>query len=218
MSTLNTAVNNCLQAMKESSDFADKATTNAIHELLSCIISSPKQLVNYPNEENLSLVLSSIMASTYPSQHPIHEGLNVRNVVFVCAYYLYMHQLDTGYFYDRNWPAFILLMHLSRNEFAKFSVEMNPFAPEKVQHLMNQEVDSNRAINVAKGVELNMMLAAKRSGFLTYDIEPWFEELYDEYDELFPDKDPFRSAAIPLYQCISNYIKEDDLTFVKMVK
>lgn len=218
MDTLNTAISNCLQAMKESSDFSDRATTDAIHELLSCIISSPKQLINNPKEENLSLVMSSIMTSSYPSLYPTLDGLNVRNVVFVCAYYLYMHQLDTGYFYDRNWPAFILLMHLGRQEFAKFSVEMNPFAPEKIQRLMNQNVDSSRALNVAKGVELNMMLAAKKSGFLTSDIEPWFEELYEEYDELLADKDPFRSAAIPLYQCISNYLKEDDLTFVKMVR
>lgn len=218
MNTLNTAINNCLQAMKESSDFSDRATTDAIHELLSCIISNPKQLINNPKEENLSLVMSSIMTSSYPSLYPTLDGLDVRNVVFVCAYYLYMHQLDIGYFYDRNWPAFILLMHLGRQEFAKFSVEMNPFAPEKIQRLMNKDVDSNRALNVAKGVELNMMLAAKKSGFLTSDLEPWFEELYDEYDELLADKDPFRSAAIPLYQCISNYLKEDDLTFVKMVK
>lgn len=218
MNTLTTAVYNCLQAMKESSDFSDKSTTNAIHDLISCIISSPKQLVNYPDEENLSLVLSSIMTSAYPSLHPIHEGLNVRNVVFVCAYYLYMHQLDTGYFYDRNWPAFILLIHHSRKEFAKFSVEMNPFSSERVQRLINHDIDLNRAINVVNGVELNMMLAAKKTGFLTSDIEPWFEELYDEYDELLADKDPFRSAAIPLYQRISNYIKENDLTFVKMVK
>ena len=95
---------------------------------------------------------------------------------------------------------------------------MNPFAPERVQRLINQDIDLNRSINVVKGVELNMMLAAKRAGFLTSDIEPWFEELYDEYDELLADKDPFRSTAIPLYQCISNYIKENDLTFVKMVK
>lgn len=218
MNPLNTAVSNCLQAMKESPNFSDKATTNAISKLLSCIISSPKQLVNYPNEENLSLVLSSIMTSSYPSLHPFHEGLYIRNVVFVCAYYLYMHQLDTGHFYDRNWPAFILLMHISRHEFAKFCVEMNPFATEKIQHLMNRAIDSNRALNVAKGVELNMMLAAKKSGFLTSDIKPWFDELYDEYDELLSDKDPFRSAAIPLYQCISNYLKEDDLTFVKVAK
>lgn len=218
MNTLNTAISNCLQAMKESSDFSDRGTTEAIHELLSCIISSPKQLINNPKEENLSLVMSSIMTSSYPSLYPILDGLDVRNVVFVCAYYLYMHQLDIGYFYDRNWPAFILLMHLGRQEFAKFSVEMNPFAPEKIQCLMNKDVDSNRALNVAKGVELNMMLAAKKSGFLTSDLEPWFEELYNEYDELLADKDPFRSAAIPLYQCISNYLKEDDLTFVKMVK
>lgn len=218
MNTLNTAISNCLQAMKESSDFSDRATTDAIRELLSCIISSPKQIINNPKEENLSLVMSSIMTSSYPSLYPSLDGLDVRNVVFVCAYYLYMHQLDIGYFYDRNWPAFILLMHLGRQEFAKFSVEMNPFAPEKIQRLMNTDVDSNRALNVAKGVELNMMLAAKKSGFLTSDLEPWFEELYDEYDELLADKDPFRSAAIPLYQCISNYLKEDDLTFIKMVK
>lgn len=112
MKTLDTAVCNCLQTMKESSDLSDKATTVAIQELLSCIISRPKQLINYPNEENLSLVLSSIMTSRFPSIHPIYEGFNVRNVVFVCAYYLFMHQLETGYFKDRNWSAFILLLHL----------------------------------------------------------------------------------------------------------
>lgn len=93
---------------------------------------------------------------------------------------------------------------------------MNPFASERVQKIMGQSIAFNRAIKVAKGVELNMMLVAKRKGFLSSDIEPWFEELYEDYDELLSDKDPFSSAAIPLYQCISNYLKEDDLTFVKI--
>lgn len=218
MNDLNKTLNLCLSKMKASSDFNDRETVSAIKDLLSVIISHPAQLVNCTCEENLSLVLSSVMTSPFPQNYTTYEGMNVRNVVFVCAYYLYMHQLEIGYFYDRNWPAFILLLHLSHNEFAKFSLEMNPFAPERIQKIMGNKIDYTRLINVAKGVELNMMLVARKTGYLTEDILPWFEELYEEYDNLLSNSDPFREAAIPLYHCIGNYLKENDLSFVNGVK
>lgn len=214
MNTLDGAVCNCLQAMKNSSDFSDEATTIAIQELLSCIISRPKELINYPNEENLSLVLSNIMTSSFPSLHPICKGLKVRDVVFVCAYYLYMHQLETGYFHDRNWPAFISLLHVGLTEFAKFSIEMDAFAPERFQEIMGQYIDFNQAIKVASGVELSMMFVAMRKGFQSSD-DPWFVDLYEDCECILYGRNPFRSAAIPLYQCISNFLKEDNLPFVR---
>lgn len=216
MTELNDALTSCLCKMKASSDFSDSETTIAIKKLLSIIIANPRLLVNFPNEEKLSLALSSIITSSFPQLHPTYEGLNVRNVVFVCGYYLYMHQLETGHFYDRNWPAFILLLHLCHSEFAKFSLDMNPLAPERIQHMMGNGIDYSRLTNAAKGVELNMMLVAKKTGYLTSDIYPWFEELFDDYDNLISNTDPFRKTAIPLYQCIGNYFKNNDLSFANI--
>ncbi len=217
MNDLNEIVNLCLVRIKVSSDFNDGETINAFKQLLSAIIAKPRQLVDCFYEENLSLVLSSIMTSPFPQNYPIYEGMNVRNTVFACAYYLYMHQLETGYFYDRNWPAFLLIMHLCHYEFAKCSIYMNPFAPERVQEILGKEIDYTRLINAAKGVELNMMLTARKKGFLTEEIQPWFEELYKDYDNLLANCDPFTDTAIPLYRCIGNYLKENDLTFVQRV-
>lgn len=218
MNNLSDTLDFCIQKMRESSDFNDYESVSAIKHLMSDIIFNPVQLVNYPNEEKLSLVFSSVITSQFPQNCPIYEGFNVRNVIFVCAYYLYMHQLETGYFYDRNWPAFIILLHLCHTEFAKFSLEMNPFAPERIQKILGNKINYSRLISVAKGVELNMMLVAKKTGFLTEEIKPWFEDLNEEYDNLLSNSDPFREAAIPLYKCIGNYLKENDLTFVHGVK
>ncbi|MBO5445453.1 MAG: hypothetical protein J5995_08980 [Muribaculaceae bacterium] len=216
MNELNEALNLCLCKMKASSDFSDSETTIAVKKLLSVIIGNPKLLVNFPNEEKLSLVLSSIITSSFPQVHPTYEGMNVRNVVFVCGYYLYMHQLETGYFYDRNWPAFILLLHVCQSEFAKFSLDMNPFAPERIQQIMGKGIDYGRLTRAAKGVELNMMLVAKNTGYLTSDIYPWYEELIDDYDNLLSNADPFREVAIPLYQSFGNYFKSNDLSFANI--
>lgn len=216
MNELNDALTSCLCKMKESSDFSDSETTNAIRKLLSIIIANPSLLVNFPNEEKMALALSSIITSSFPQVYPEYEGMNVKNVVFVCGYYLYMHQLETGSFYDRDWPAFILLLHLCHSEFAKFSIDMNPFAPERFQQIKGEGIDYFRLTRVAKGVELNMMLVAKNKGFLTSDIYPWFEDLFDDYDNLLSNTDPFREVAIPLYQFIGNYFKNNDLSFANI--
>lgn len=216
MNELNDALTSCLCKMKASSDFSDRETTIAIKKLLSVIIANPRLLVNFQNEEKLSLALSSIITSSFPQEYPTYKGVNVRNVVFVCGYYLYMHQLETGYFYDRNWPAFILLLHLCHSEFAKLSIDMNPFAPERIQQIMGKGINYDRLTSAAKGVELNMMLVAKKTGYLTPDIYPWYEELFDDYDNLLSNTDPFREVAIPLYQCIGNYFKSNDLSFANI--
>ena len=41
------------------------------------------------------------------------------------------------------------------------------------------------------------------------------EELSEDRDELL-ESDPFRKEAIPLYQVITNYLKENDVTFVNI--
>lgn len=46
-------------------------------------------------------------------------------------------------------------------------------------------------------------------------IKPKFEELSEDRDELL-ESDPFRKEAIPLYQVITNYLKENDVTFVNI--
>ena len=126
-----------------------------------------------------------------------------------------MHQLETGMFYDRNWPAFITLLHYGRNEFAKFIVDTNPFAPERMNKIMGRPIDNQRSLNAAKGLELNLMLTAKKKGFWMEELSPWYEELSDDRDELLAS-DPFRKEAIPLYQVITNYLKENDVTFVNI--
>ena len=77
--------------------------------------------------------------------------------MFATSYYLYMHQLETGMFYDRNWPAFITLLHYGRNEFANFIVDPNSFAPEWV--------NKQRSLDAAKGVEFYFMAVAKGKVF-----------------------------------------------------
>ena len=208
-------LNTCLSNMKDSEDLNDVATVSSIKDLLSCIIENPVILINCANEENLSIVLSSILTYQFPSDYPTYRDINVRNLVFATSYYLYMHQLETGMFYDRNWPAFITLLHYGRNEFAKFIIDTNPFAPERINKIMGRPVDNQRSLNAAKGLELNLMLTAKKKGYWMEELSQWYEELSDDMDELLAN-DPFRKEAIPLYQVITNYLKENDVTFVNI--
>lgn len=212
---INEALNECLSNMKASEDFGDYATVSSIKNLLSCIVDNPARLVNYPNEEKLSIVLSGVLTSQFPTDYPTYKGLNVRNLVFATSYYLFMHQLDTGMFYDRNWPAFITLLHYGRNEFAQFIVDTNPFAPERINSITGAPVNKKRSLNAAKGVELNMMATAKGKGFWMAELSDWYDDLIDDRDELL-SSDPFRKEAIPLYKSIGNYLKENDVTFVNI--
>lgn len=212
---INEALNACLSNMKTSGDFNDNATVSSIKDLLSCIIDNPVILINCANEEKLSIALLSILTCQFPSDYPTYKAVNVRNLVFATSYYLYMHQLETGRFYDRNWPAFITLLHCGRNEFAKFIVDTNPFAPERINEIMGRPIDNQRSLNAAKGLELNLMLAAKKKGFWMEELSQWYEELIDDREELLAN-DPFRKEALPLYQVIKNYLKENDVTFVNI--
>ena len=210
---INDALNSCFSNMKASTDFSDSATVNSFKDLLGCIIDNPSNLVNFANEEKLSIALSSILTCRFPSDYPIYKDINVRNLVFATSFYLYMHQLDTGMFYDRNWPAFITLLHYGRNEFANFIVDTNPFAPERINKISGRPVDKQRSLNAAKGFEFSLMLTAKRKGFWMDEMTPWFEELRFDADELLA-KNPFKEEALPLYRIITNYLKENDVTFV----
>lgn len=212
---INEALSKCLSNMKASEDFGDYATVSSIKDLLSCIIDNPARLVNYSNEEKLSIVLSGVLTSQFPKDYPTYKGLNVRNLVFAISYYLFMHQLDNGMFYDRNWPAFITLLHYGRTEFAKFIVDTNPFAPERISSITGVPVSKTRSLNAAKGVELNMMATAKGKGFWMAELTDWYDELIDDKDDLL-SLDPFRKEAIPLYKTIANYLKENDVTFVNI--
>ena len=212
---INEALSTCLSNMKASDDLNDYATVSSIKDLLSCIIDNPAILINCANEEKLSIALSSILTCQFPSDYPTYKDINVRNLVFATSYYLYMHQLETGMFYDRNWPAFITLLHYGRNEFAKFIVDTNPFAPERINKIMGRPIDNQRSLNAAKGLELNLMLTAKKKGFWMDELSQWYEELSEDRDELL-EIDPFRKEAIPLYQVITNYLKENDVTFVNI--
>ena len=212
---INEALNSCYSNMKASSDFTDAATVNSFKDLLGCVIEKPSILVNSANEEKLSVALCSILTSRFPSDYPEYKSLNVRNLVFATSYYLFMHQLETGMFYDRNWPAFITLLHYGRNEFANFIVDTNPFAPERINKIKGQPVDQRRSIDAAKGFELNLMLVAKRKGFWMDEMTPWFDALRVDSDELLA-KDPFHDEALPLYKIITNYLKENDVTFVNI--
>ena len=212
---INEALNSCFSNMKASADFNDSATVSSIKDLLSCVIEKPSQLINFANEEKLSVALASILTCQFPSDYPTYKDINVRNLVFATSYYLFMHQLETGSFYDRDWPAFITLLHYGRNEFAKFIVDTNPFAPEKVNEITGRPFDKQRSLNAAKGLELNMMLTAKKKGRWEDEMTDWYDELYDDRFELL-DSDPFRKEAIPLYQIITNYLRENDVTFVNI--
>lgn len=81
---------------------------------------------------------------------------------------------------------------------------------------MENGIDYGCLIHAAKGVELNMMLVAKNTGYLTSDIYPWYKELFDDYDNLLSNTDPFRDVAIPLYRCFGNYLKSNDLSFANI--
>ena len=212
---INEVLSTCLSNMKASDDLNDYATVSSIKDLLSCIIANPAILINCPSEEKLSIALSSILTCQFPSDYPTYKDINVRNLVFATSYYLYMHQLETGMFYDRNWPAFITLLHYGRNEFAKFIVDTNPFAPERINKIMGRPIDNQRSLNAAKGLELNLMLTAKKKRVWMEELSQWYEELSDDMDELLAN-DPFRKEAIPLYQVITNYLKENDVTFVNI--
>lgn len=218
MNNLDEILNKCMSKMRSSADFDDYNTIEAINELLTLIISNPQQLINYKDEEHLSLALSTIFASEYPNIVKEIQGINTKNLVFAVAYYLFMHQLDTGRFYDKNWPAFIVLMHKGIEVFANFIIETNPFAPEKLNIILGDKIDMKRAINAAKGFELNLMLTAKGKGYLTKLLMPWYNELFDSrFEILGRDKDPFKQEAIPLYEIITNYIKANDVSFVKRI-
>lgn len=207
----------CFLNMRASTDFSDDVTLNSFKELLSCIISNPSTIVNNRGlEEKLSIALTSILTSDFPKLCPSLQGIDVRNLTFATAYYLFMHQLETGYFYDRNWPAFITLLHYGRDEFAKFIVHTNPFAPERIARISGRPVEAGRARNAAKGFEANMMLVARNKGFWDNDLNPWWDDLYDDMHELL-DSDPFHKEALPLYEVITGYLKENDVTFVNNI-
>ena len=70
-------------------------------------------------------------------------------------------------------------------------------------------------MNAAKGLELSLMLTAKKKGFWMEKLSQWYDELSDDMDELLASN-PFRKEAIPLYQVITNYLKENDVTFVNI--
>lgn len=208
-------VNTCLSNMKASEDFNDSDTVLSIKGLLSCIIENPSIVLRSSNEERLSIAISNILVSEFPSNYPIFNGTNVRNLVFACSFYLFMHQLDRGKFYGRMWPAFICLIHYGRSEFAKFIIDKNPFAPEKIAKLTGQSIDSQRSIKAAKGLELNLMLAAKDKDSWCDELSIWYDELFDDKDELLAS-DPFRKEALPLYEIITNYLKDNDVSFVNI--
>ena len=212
---INEAINSCLSNMKASVDFNDDATVNSIRTLLQCIIESPARLIGFANEEKLAIALSSVLTCEFPSNYPVYKHVKVRNLVFATSYYLFMHQLETGMFYDRDWPALIKLLHYGRIEFAKFVVNKNPFAPERISEVIGGTFDNQRALNVAKGVELNMMLVARKKGIWMEEMSQWYETLIEDKDYLL-NGDPFRKEAIPLYQVITNYLKENDVTFVNI--
>ena len=212
---INDALNSCFSNIGTSDDFNDSATVNSFKDLLGCVIGNPARLINFANKEKLAFALTSILTCQFPSDYPTYKGINVRNLVFATSYYLYMHQLETGVFYNRNWPAFITLLHYGRNEFAKFIVETNPFAPERINRITGRPIDNQRSLNAAKGLELNLMLTAKNKGVWEEELSSWYEELSDNMDELLAN-DPFRKEAIPLYQIITNYLKENDVTFVNI--
>lgn len=212
---INDALNSCFSNMKASADFNDTETVVSIKNLLECVIENPASIINFANEEKLSIVLSSVLTCQFPSDYPIFKDINVRNLVFATSYYLFMHQLETNMSYDRNWPAFITLLHYGRNEFAKFIIDMNPFATEKINEITGEPVDNLRSVNAAKGLELNMMLTARNKGVWMEELSQWYDELSDDMDLLL-ETDPFRKEAIPLYQIISNYLKENDVTFVNI--
>lgn len=210
---INNVIDTCISNMKASEDFSDFATVSSIKDLLSCLIENPANVINFANEEKLSIALSSILTCQFPTDFPTYKNMDVRKLVFATSFYLYMHQLETGRFYDRNWPAFITLLHYGRNEFAEFIVETNPFAPERINKITGRSINTQRAIDAAKGLELNMMLVAKRKGGWMPEMSEWFEELRYDMDNLLAN-DPFRKEAIPLYQVITNYLKANDVSFV----
>lgn len=212
---INETLNFCLSRMKASVDLNDSATVNSIKDLLGCIIENPSKLINFENEEELSIGLSTVLTCRFPSDYPTYKDINVRNLLFATSYYLFMHQLETGMFYDRNWPAFITLLHYGRNEFAKFIIDTNPFAPERICKITGRPINNQRTLNAAKGLELNLMLTAKKKGVWKEELSRWFEELRDNIEELLAS-DPFRKEAIPLYQVITNNLKINDLTFVNI--
>lgn len=208
-------LNSCISNMKASDDFNDEATVNSIKDLLSCVIENPAGLIGFENEEKLSIALSGVLTCQFPSDYPTIKDINVRNLVFATSYYLFMHQLETGKFYDKDWPAFITLIHYGRNEFAYFIVDTNPFAPEKINEIAGRPIDKQRSLDAAKGLELNMMLVAKKKGRWEEELTDWYDELYDDRYELL-ESDPFRKEAIPLYQIITNYLRENDVSFVNI--
>ena len=81
---INEALNSCLSNMKASVDFNDLATVNSIKDLLQCVIDNPAELINFADEEKLSIALSSVLTCQFPSNYPTYKDINVRNLVKVC--------------------------------------------------------------------------------------------------------------------------------------
>lgn len=199
MKQIEEAMNLCLIRLRSSSDFNDSSTTTAFEALLSAIIANPKYIVNFPEEEKLSLVISSIMTSPFPNTHQEYKGVDVKMLLFMCGYYLYMHQLEFSKFYDKNWPAFILLLHLGKFEFSSFYKDMK-----------SNLIVSYKEVNAT---ELTCMVTAKKKGFLTEELVPWYEELLIDADNLLKNYS-FNNIAIPLYRYIATKLSDNDLSLV----
>lgn len=213
---LNEALNSCLCNMKASLDFNDDATIASIQELLSCIIEDPSQVINYPDEERLSIALASIMTSQYPNEYGYYKNVNIKNLVFACGYYLFMHQLEKGRFIDRNWPAFLTLLHIGRRVFANFIVGIIPYASEAVKYSFTAYREEQSPIDAARGIELNMMAAAQKKGFLTDDLIDWYYQLLPGKHELL-EPNPFVKIAIPLYHTIAEILKSGNIDFANSI-
>lgn len=187
----------CWIRLKSSQDFNESELVSAFKALLSAIKDNPSEIVNFPEEEKLSLVLSSIMTSPFPNTHQVYDGVDVKNLLFMCGFYLYMHQLEFSKFYDKNWPAFILLLHLGDFEFS--------------YHYKCMNHNSTISGIESKATELTCMMTAKKKGFLTEELIPWYEELVCDAEDLLRFYS-FKNIAIPLYRYISLKLQNNDLS------
>lgn len=213
MESLDSLLNKCNTEMGASVGYNKDNAEEAMRKLLSKIIENPKTLTVFYRPETLAVTLSNILRSDYPDKYDYIDGINTRRMIFATGFYLFMYQIATGYFLDKDWPAFVSLIHNGRMEFAHFIMITNPFAPELRDKILGKEIDNTRCLTAVKGIELNMMLAANNKGFLNYDIKSWYDELIKERDKLL-EIDHFSKEAIPLFDLFSKNIKLNDITFV----
>ncbi len=216
MNDFDKILNRCIESIKHSDDMQDDETFSSFILLLNTITTNPSIIVGYGKEMQLSVVLSCILTSGFTNRIRYINNIKTSYLVFAAGYYLFMHQLENGTFYDKNWPSFLVLLQEGKDLHANLIVANDPSSQGSPYNVMDmcrfQTLDLNK-YRIVRGIEFNMMIVAHKTGFLPLEFMNYLNNLETEAQEILADN-PFQKYAIPLYKTFAKCFKSGDLDFL----